>query len=191
MYYHHQSSWPYLSTTTTVFEQNISFPECYPYSLDSPSGPRDLLSNSPNFSEDPAFLAIPRRSRSGHLDLQPIQTPHQRFLDSTKSNCPPDLTQGQQTRWVKAGRKAQENRQLLSDLELFHWPEYNYDTQIHIHRRTPEFLLHCMTSKISCVLLFMIDTESDKTTRENSRTTLTFFLLLPLPLSLILLVFYF
>jgi len=105
------------------------------------------------------------------LNVQPIRNPHQRFLQRNKTNCPKHLTQGQETRWLKAGRKAQENQQLVSDLELFHWSERNYDTPVHIHHRTPDWLLHCMMSKISCVHLFMVDTESDKPTRENPRST--------------------
>ena len=149
MYHHRQYSSSSRSLSTTFSQTHYSLSRYHQSSSDSPSSPQDLLWDSPKLSENHAYLAVQRGSGSDHLTSQPIQNPHYHLLQRNRSNCPKHLTQRQETRWLKAGHKAQENQRLITDLELFHWPENNYDTPIHIHHRTPAWLLHCMMSKIS------------------------------------------
>ncbi|CAF1336291.1 unnamed protein product [Rotaria sordida] len=80
--------------------------------------------------------------------------------------CPTHLTERKRTDWLKAGRKAQKNHQLLSTLDLFHWPASKYDSPIFIHRRTSESHLYGIIHKISKVHLYTIDTEANKPTRQ-------------------------
>ena len=96
---------------------------------------------------------------------RPTPNPHKSFLKRTIENCPLHLTGHNRTQWLKTGRKAQHNQALVSNLELFHWPEFHYDSPIHIHHRTPESHIRGILNKISAVRLYNIDTESDKQTR--------------------------
>ena len=100
-------------------------------------------------------------------NYQPIPNPHKNFLKRTVKNCPLHLTGHKRTQWLKTGRKAQHNQALVSNLELFHWPQSHYDSPIHIHHRTPESHIRGILNKISAVRLYNIDTESDKPTRQH------------------------
>ncbi|CAF3331978.1 unnamed protein product [Rotaria socialis] len=91
--------------------------------------------------------------------------PHEHLLSRTVKNSPQHLTRRQRTHCLKADQKAQYNQQLLSTLNLLHWPESHYDSPIHIHHRTSTSRLYGILQKISNVHLYTIDTESGKPTR--------------------------
>lgn len=171
MYNHRQYSWTRRPMSTSSSHHTLQSLNYSHSSFNSSSRSRGLLGDFPSSLDNHAILEISRRNNSICLNTQPISDPHKRFVHRAKANCPQHLTQGQQTRWLKAGHKAQENQRLLSNLELFRWPTSNYDTPVHIHYRTPESFLHCMMSKISHVHLFMIDTECDKPTQLNPHST--------------------
>ncbi|CAF3328907.1 unnamed protein product [Rotaria sp. Silwood2] len=120
---------------------------------------------SPSPSEYNSRMSDLRMRQSTFPYRQPITNPHKRFLTRTMENCPANLTGRQRTNWLKAGRKAQNNQQLLSTLDPFHWPAYNYDSPIFIHRRTSESHLYGIIHKISNVHLYTIDTEANRPTR--------------------------
>jgi hypothetical protein len=92
--------------------------------------------------------------------------PHERFLIRNVIKCPSHIPPNKQNKWLKTGRKAQNNQHLLATLDRFHWPVSNYDPPVYIHKHTPEFHLQGIIHKISKVRLFTIDTESDKPTRQ-------------------------
>lgn len=136
--------------------------------------PSSLTNNLPHSNlSPPNILEVNSRSNqvvnhcSNTYYHQPILNPHQHFLHRNSSNCPLNLTQSKRTKWLKTGRKAQENQQLLNNYEHFSWPIDNYGEPIHIHRLTSSLLLQGLTYKLSNVHLFSIDTESDRPTRKN------------------------
>jgi hypothetical protein len=107
------------------------------------------------------------RCSSPYSLQQPIFHPHQHFLQRTVDNCPQHLTRRQRTKWFKTAQKATDNRQLLSTLPPFYWPESNYDSPTFIHHQTAESHLRGIIHKLSNVRLYTIDTEADKPTQQH------------------------
>lgn len=144
-------------------------PNTYPSSSNSLNFPRTNLLPS-NHLEGNSHSNYQEMNSSTLPYQQPIRNPHRNFLNRTAANCPSNLSQRQQTRWFKTGKKAQANKHLLDNYEHFYWPTSYYDRPIYIHRFTPELLLQGMIFKLSKVHLFSVDTESDKPNREHSHT---------------------
>lgn len=101
-----------------------------------------------------------RTSTVSSSRLQPILHPHARFLNRLEENCPTHLSGKQRTNWLKAGRKAQANQQLLLTLPRFSWPQHNSGEPIFINRITSDHTLQSIIHDLSNVHLFSIDTES-------------------------------
>jgi len=101
---------------------------------------------------------------------QSIANPHESFLNCSEETCPNDLPKEKRNRWLKTGKKAQLNQQLLATLPVFHWPVEYYGTPIDIHYRTPESVIISLTQRIQDIKFYLIDTESDKPTNKNPKS---------------------
>lgn len=89
-----------------------------------------------------------------------LARPNARFLHRTEAHCPSHLTGKQRSNWLKAGKKAQNNQQILLDAPPFHWPQHSIDKTIFIHRLTSEQVLSDLIRHLATVRLFSVDTES-------------------------------
>ncbi|CAF1491589.1 unnamed protein product [Adineta steineri] len=104
-----------------------------------------------------------------HSVTQPHSNPHQQFLNRSEETCPPELTGSKRTRWLKAGKKAQLNQELLSKLPNFQWPVEFYGTPIHLHYNTPESVVLFLIQRLQNIKVYVIDTESDKPTKQHPK----------------------
>lgn len=102
-------------------------------------------------------------STTRKLSRQPRQNPHAHLLPRQEQSCPSHLTGSKRTHWLKAGKKAQRNQQLLQALPSFNWPQSNYDQPIFIHHLTLAAVLEQILEKIRHVNIYVIDTESEST----------------------------
>ena len=153
-------------TSSTSFQPENS------YSRAQLSTSRNSLLQFPNNSEYSSRITNSRNTNSvTNTSQQPQLDPHHRFLNRSVDNCPLHLTKSQRTTWLKTGAKAQKNHDLLNTYDLFHWSTSHYDHPIHIHHRTPSHILYSLIRTITDVHLFTIDTESDKTTKQQPQST--------------------
>ncbi|CAF4548251.1 unnamed protein product [Rotaria sp. Silwood2] len=130
---------------------------------------------SPSNSDDSSPLidysrrsstARPHRHLSTHPHSlrQPNVNPHQHLLDRTEENCPKHLTGSKRTRYLKAGRKARQNLQLIQQLTPFHYPAFHSINPVFIHHLTPNSTLESIINHIQDVNIYVIDTESEPPT---------------------------
>ena len=139
------------------------FNPCYASPNTRSSSSRNSLLRFPNTSEDHSLVTNSRNTDLIYHDIrQPHLNPHARFLNRSIETCPKYLTGSKQTKWLKAGKKARQNQELLTHTDSFHWPTSHYDAPIHIHHQTPLNIVRSLTQRMSTVHLFTIDTESDK-----------------------------
>ena len=113
--------------------------------------------------------------RQNSRDINPSSTPFKtittaQLLQRSATNCPTHLSDSQRTTWFKQGRKAQRNQALLSSLSLFNQPTTSYDGPIFIHSRQTTLNIQAIIHSIDGVQIFTIDTESDRSTRDNPTT---------------------
>lgn len=129
-----------------------------------PTGSRSVnaVLPQPKFSVESSVLTrlSDRTSTVSSSRLQQILHPHIRFLNRSEANCPSHLSGKQRSNWLKAGRKAQENQQVLQNFPLFSWPSHNYDSPVFLNHMTSEFTLNSTLDALTDIRLFSIDTES-------------------------------
>ena len=105
-------------------------------------------------------LSTAPTTTNAYARLEPLLHPHARFIHRTEENCPTHLAGKQRTNWLKAGKKAQNNQQILLDAPPFSWPEHSMGEPVFIHRLTPEHTFSTLIARLAPVRIFAVDTES-------------------------------
>jgi hypothetical protein len=105
------------------------------------------------------------KRKNNNLIQQPESNPQERFLDRTEAKCPTHLDEKQKTSWLKAGEKARKNQTLLDTTNAFYWPESYYGRPVHVHAKTPAYVIESLLQTVANIHLYTIDTESDKPTK--------------------------
>ena len=104
------------------------------------------------------------RLRSFRTQPYPLRRPKlrpQQHLNRTEENYPQHLTDKQRKRWLEAGKKAQQNLQLIQQLTPFRYSLSQQNTPIFIHHLTLHPTLEFIINTVRDITLYVIDTESD------------------------------
>ena len=129
--------------------------------MQSPNNSDDSRQSSPIPRNLQTIQSHRRSSTTTSSTRQPRFNPHLHLLHRTEGNCSKHLTDCQLPRWLKAGKKASRNLQLVQQLPTFQWSTSHYHQPIHIHHLTPHSTIENVLDKIRNVTVYVIDTESD------------------------------